>query len=80
MEQARKKKHDVNASANHPIPAASDEDLSHLPRWVYDSEAEDDTNHLEKVLQRELEKVASRFRKIPVPEPTQPSQPHQKPP
>ena len=61
-EQARKKKNDVNASTKPPTPSSSDEDLSHLPCYVYDSEDNDDINRQEKVFQRELEKATSSFR------------------
>lgn len=58
--------------------SSSDEDLSNLPRYVYDSEVDDDTSRLEKVFEQELKKVASSFRRISVPENTQPSQPRPK--
>ena len=56
------------------------EDLSHLPHWVYDSDAEDDTNQLADAFQQAIEKAASSFMPITVLENPQTSRGRTKPP
>ena len=79
-EQARKKKHDVNASARLPTHVSLDEDLSHLPRYVYNSDVDDDIGRLENAFQQAFEKAASSFMPISVPVNAQSSRGRTKPP
>ena len=66
---ARKKKYDVNASAN-PPSAFLPEDLAHIQQ-----------EKVTRAFPKALEDAASKFRPIPVPQTTQPSQSsHDKPP
>ena len=59
---------DEEEPQNNPPATPSEEELSNLPRWIYDSEAEDSTECLEptftQLMQQEIEKAAASFLKL----------------